>query len=432
MISVMKMIILKNDTFNKLYENCQNQVTQLVYENECDMILKEYGIYEMFSDESINEAINLDSTKDKEDMRRLMGRLKVIIPALIKRLVKIGAKESVMATIKTYKAARKFDKNHNHVLREMFFALLMLAVGNIGNQMIYKYNENPVEKGTQIQYDKQSETMTVTNEAGDNVLELEMDEKGVPQVVEQSSDAETVSAAPTFNKPKQVQKQQVSKRNVDDEPIRMLKKGERKITNFKQSAKIVRAIAETEQFVDHIYDARNPRAKVTKRDMLNMKKDITCCYGHALTVAERKAWSPNKKFTKAEGQAIFAKDLKAHAQIVNMKLEQLPWYNDVQFSQNAFDGILSTFFNVGAGKITGNATRPESEFWRTMQRVRTSDNGKYLIRDIDFAFSKLNNLMVNGKNQAGVKTRRRNEYLLMTCPLSKLSDKYYHLMRPTN
>ena len=67
-----------------------------------------------------------------------------------------------------------------------------------------------------------------------------------------------------------------------------------------------------------------------------------------------------------------------------------------------------------------------------MQRVRTSDNGKYLIRDIDFAFYKLNNLMVNGKNQAGVKKRRRNEYLLMTCPLSKLSDKYYNLMRPIN
>ena len=425
------MIILKNDTFNKLYENCQNQVTRMVYENECDMILKEYGIYEMFLDESINEAINLDSTKDKEDVRRLMGRLKVIIPALIKRLVKIGAKESVLATIKTYKAAIKFDKNHNHVLREMFFALLMLAVGMVGNEMIHKYNENPVEKGTQIQYDKQSETMTVTNEKGENVLELEMDGQGVPQVVEEN-DAETVSDALAVNKPKQVQKQQVSKRNADDEPIRMLKKGERKITNFKPSAKIVRAIAETEKFVDHIYDAGNPRAKVTKKDMLNMKKDITCCYGHALTVAERKAWSPNKKFTKAEGHAIFAKDLNAHAQIVNMKLEQLPWYKDVQFSQNAFDGILSTFFNVGAGKITGNATRLESEFWRTMQRVRTSDNGKHLIRDIDFAFSKLNNLMVNGKNQAGVKTRRRNEYLLMTCPLSKLSDKYYHLMRPTN
>ena len=295
------MIILKNDTFNKLYENCQNQVTQLVYENECDMILKEYGIYEMFSDESINEAINLDSSKDKEDVRRLMGRLKVIIPALIKKLVKIGAKESVMATIKTYKAAIKFDKNHNHVLREMFFALLMLAVGMVGNEMIHKYNENPVEKGTQIQYDKNSETMTVTNDNGDNVLELEMDGQGVPQVVEQSNDAETVSAAPTVSKPKQVQNQQVSKRNADDEPIRMLKKGERKVTNFKPSAKIVRAIAETEQFVDHIYDAANPKAKVTKRDMLNMKKDITCCYGHALTVAERKAWSPNKKFTKAEG-----------------------------------------------------------------------------------------------------------------------------------
>ena len=133
MISITKMIILKNDTFNKLYENCQNQVTQLLYENECDMILKEYGIYEMFSDESINEAIDLDSTKDKEDMRRLMGRLKVIIPALIKKLVKIGAKESVVATIKTYKAARKFDKNHNHVLRELFFALLMLAVGVSGD-----------------------------------------------------------------------------------------------------------------------------------------------------------------------------------------------------------------------------------------------------------------------------------------------------------
>lgn len=424
------MIILKNDTFNKLYENCQNQVTQLVYENECDMILKEYGIYEMFSVESINEAINLDSTKDKEDMRRLMGRLKVIIPALIKRLVKIGAKESVVATIKTYKAARKFDKNHNHILRQMFFALLMLAVGMDGDCMIHKYNENPVENGTQIQYDKQSETMTVTNENGDNVLELEMDGQGVPQVVEEI-DA-TVNDAPTVNKPKKVQKQQVSKRNVDDEPIRMLKKGERKVTNFKPSAKIVRAIAETEKFVDHIYDAANPRAKVTKKDMLNMKKDITCCYGHALTAAERKAWSPNKKFTKAEGQAIFAKDLNSHAQIVNMKLEQLPWYKDVQFSQNAFDGILSTFFNVGAGKITGNATRPVYEFWRTMQRVRTGDNGKYLIRDIDFAFSKLNNLMVNGKNQAGVKIRRRNEYLLMTCPLSKLSDKYYDLMRPTN
>ena len=164
--------------------------------------------------------------------------------------------------------------------------------------MIYKYNENPVEKGTQIQYDKNSETMTVTNENGDNVLELEIDGQGVPQVVEQSNDTETVSAAPTVSKPKQVQKQQVSNRNVDDEPIRMLKKGETKV---KPSAKIVRAIAETEQFVDHIYDAANPKAKVTKRDMLNMKKDITCCYGHALTVAERKAWSPNKKFTKAEG-----------------------------------------------------------------------------------------------------------------------------------
>ena len=160
--------------------------------------------------------------------------------------------------------------------------------------MVRKYNENPVEKGTQIQYDKNSETMTVTNENGDNVLELEMDGQGVPQVVEQSNVA-------TVDKPKQEQKQQVSNRNIDDEPIRMLKKGERKVTNFKPSAKIVRAIAETEQFVDHIYDAANPKAKVTKRDMLNMKKDITCCYGHALTVAERKAWSPNKKFTKAEG-----------------------------------------------------------------------------------------------------------------------------------
>ena len=70
--------------------------------------------------------------------------------------------------------------------------------------MIRKYNENPVEKGTQIQYDKNSETMTVTNDNGDNVLELEMDGQGVPQVVEQSNDAETVSAAPTVNKPKQV------------------------------------------------------------------------------------------------------------------------------------------------------------------------------------------------------------------------------------
>lgn len=294
MISITKMIILKNDTFNKLYENCQNQVTRMVYENECDMILKECGIYEMFSYESINEAINLDSTKDKEDMRRLMGRLKVIIPALIKRLVKIGAKESVVATIKTYKAAHRFDKNNNHILREIFFALLMLAVGIVGDEMIHKYNENPVEKGTQIQYDKYSETMTVTNDNGENVLELELDGQGVPQVVKQSNTA-------TVDKTKQEQKQQVSNRNVDDEPIRMLKKGETKITNFKPSAKIVRAIAETEKFVDHIYDAANPRAKVTKSDMLNMKKDITCCYGHALTAAERKAWSPDKKFTKAEG-----------------------------------------------------------------------------------------------------------------------------------
>jgi hypothetical protein len=51
---------------------------------------------------------------------------------------------------------------------------------------------------------------------------------------------------------------------------------------------MIRALAEVEHFVDHIYDAKSGTTKqITKAQLSDPKVDATIGYGHKLTAKER-------------------------------------------------------------------------------------------------------------------------------------------------
>lgn len=93
-------------------------------------------------------------------------------------------------------------------------------------------------------------------------------------------------------------------------------------------------ICEFEGFVDHWYP-----------DPAHGWKVPTCCYGHTDAAGEPKyAKTKGKKFTKAEGRAILAKDLEAVSETV-LGLVTVP------LTDNQFGALVSFTYNLGAGNL---------------------------------------------------------------------------------
>ena len=104
--------------YNKcLYESIINDIAKIVktelnknnkfYESVLTTrqrisILKEYDIYDLLYND-LNEDFSLDSSEDIGKIKLHLGKLKKIIPDLIYRLIKVGAKESIKLIIKATK-----------------------------------------------------------------------------------------------------------------------------------------------------------------------------------------------------------------------------------------------------------------------------------------------------------------------------------------
>ena len=105
-----------------------------------------------------------------------------------------------------------------------------------------------------------------------------------------------ISEAPSIIKttPEAEKKQKDNKLNGSNgdtdwsSPIMLLKPGELKTSFYHASPEMIRALAEVEHFVNHIYDAKSGSTKqITKAQLSDPKVDATIGYGHKLTAKER-------------------------------------------------------------------------------------------------------------------------------------------------
>lgn len=401
------------------YESIINQVKlelkTILREEQDMMILKEYQMYDFFYGHQLNEGLSPQSKKDLRELQNVLGSLGKVCARLMYRLIKWGAKKSVKLCVKAAQAAYRAGKENSEICKNFLYALLFFCIGYGGNTVKEWYNNKPIIEGTTI------EQRTIN---GVDSLVVYEDGSDVVTVVQQPNKEE----APVVKKGKK--KTDGVKANVKhDTPIWMLSEGETKITNYSISNNMVEAIADTETFVDHLYDTKDRNHKLTLKDLKDPKRDITIGYGRCLkTYNERKAYF-GKTITKAEAMRMFKEDLRECEIVVNNALKRLPYYNKVNFSQNFYDVLCSIVFNAGSGNIFGTPKKNMSEFWRRINNIRFGNNGKYIKADIDYAFAKINTQNTGSKNQGGLKKRRRNEYLIATAPDGTLKKSDYNLLK---
>ena len=405
--------------YNKgLYESIINDIAKIVktelnknnifYESVLTTrqrisILKEYDIYDLLYND-LNEDFSLDSSDDIGKIKLHLGKLKKIIPDLIYRLIKVGAKESIKLIIKATKQLIKLGKSNSESVKYMFYSLLFLATGLIGNT-IFNYNDNPVIDNTHIEMKTIGEEKSLIIHDNDSVYLVQQPNK---------------DSAPIIKKTEAV--------NNDEQPIKLLANKERKSSYYKTSNEMAEALKEVEKYVDHIYDAKKPSRKLTQKDMMNMKYDLTIGYGHALTKEERAKWNVNMKMSKAEAQKLFMKDLGVVEKQVNNKLKSLPYDNQVEYSQGFIDGLISLNYNMGYGNMFGNNTKKPCEFWQRLNKCKIDEiNGCIDKKDIDYSLAKVNTQNVTEKGHV---YRRRAEYKIMNQTFGEVNPELYHLLAP--
>ena len=325
------------------YESIINQVNlelkTILREEQDMMILKEYQMYDFFYGHQLNEGLSTQSKKDLKELQNILGNLGKVCARLMYRLIKWGAKKSVKLCVKAAQAAYRAGKENPEICKNFLYALLFFCIGYGGNTIKEWYNNKPIIEGTTI------EQRTIN---GVDSLVVYEDGSDVVTVVQQPNKEE----APVVKKGKK--KTDDVKANVKhDTPIWMLSDGETKITNHSISNNMAEAIADTETFVDHLYDTKDRNHKLTLQDLKDPKRDITIGYGRCLkTYNERKAYF-GKTITKAEAMRMFKEDLRECEIVVNNALKRLPYYNKVNFSQNFYDVLCSIVFNAGSGNIFG-------------------------------------------------------------------------------
>ena len=396
---------------NRLLENVYNDLNiknNIFNESELSnyqriQILKEYGIYDLFSND-LYEDFSLDSSDDLNVIKQHLGKLKKIIPDLIHKLVKVGAKETVKLIIKTGKYLIKKGKTQKESIQYMFLSLLFLSAGLIGNTMIH-YNDNPVIKGSHIE-------MTTLN-GQDSLL---VHDKDTTYIIQQ----------PDKDKAPIIKKSIVE--DKENLPIRLLSDNDTKSSYYKASNEMANALKEVEKYVDHIYDAKKPSRKITQKDMTNMSYDLTIGYGHALTKAERESWKADMRMSKEEAQQLFMKDLGVVEKQINGKLKSLPYDSQVEYSKGFIDGLISLTYNMGYGNMFGNAKKSPCEFWKRLNNCKVDEvNGCMNKNDLDYSLAKVNTQNVTEKGHV---YRRKAEYNIMCQNFGKVNPDLYHLLAP--
>lgn len=408
---------LTENQYNLFLNNFANEIEKFHINEDETYILRKYGIYNIFY-EPLNEDFHLsqENKEDLKELQRILGKIGKVCARLIVRLLKWGAKEAVKKCVAAAKAAYKAGKEHPKISLSLFFSLLFYCIGfGTHDAIINKYNENPVVAETRIDSFKVQgkDTLVVYYKNNEKVLMIQ-DGKTAPVI--KAQDIKTIAA------------------EDDESPIRLLRPGEKKITNFKPCEQLINGMLEVEHFVDHIYDAKHPDKPVDinelRKGQCNGKYDWTMLYGHHLSEQECKTLDPKRKYSKAYGKQVFMKDLQAHVNTCNNKLKQLPYYDKVQFSNNFFYGLLDLEFNCGPGQLYGNATRDPSTLWQRMNNIRLTNNGKYIKNDVDYALACINDLLCGRADQKGLKYRRRQEYLLMNSDDKNTDPERFHMVAP--
>lgn len=388
---------------NESYIPKYSSYNSLLTEKQRIQILKTYGIYDLLY--NLNEEISLDNTEDLEHIKLHFGKLKEIIPDLIYRLVKVGAKSSVKQIIKVVKFLIKKGKSNKDIVKYIFGSLLFFVIGFTGNTYFNDYNNDPIIDNTELKYEQidGEETLIISGE-NQNIVITQPDKDKAPQV------------------------KTIDKKLNKIQPIKLLTAADTKSDYYKASPEIAEALKEVEKYVSHIYDAKKPSRKITKKDMLNMSYDLTIGYGHKLTKEERRAWSYDKTISKAEASKLFMKDLSVVEKQVNGKLKTLAFNNDVEYSQGFIDGLISLNYNMGYGNMFGNNTKKPCEFWQRLNKCKIDDiNGCINKQDIEYTLSKVNTQNVTEKGHV---YRRRAEYKIMSQKFGSVNPELYHLLAP--
>lgn len=373
---------------------------------EALVLLKKYRIYDWYYSRSLYESESVNSS-EWDEAKELLGQLGKITGRLMKILIKIGKRDAVRICVDAAKTIYKKTKDTGETTKYLFYALLFFAVGYIGNSFKEKYNSSPVVPGTQIEYREidGKRTMVVTNKKGKKFFVSQDDVSSPPSVVRE--------------KPNE------AKTDEKECPITLIEKGQRKTSFYKASPEMIKAIAEVEHFVDHIYDAKSGSTKqITKAQLLDPKVDATIGYGHKLTPAERKAWSFNRKITKEDALKLFEKDLYEVEKILNANLKKLPYDSKVEYSQGLIDGLTSLLYNMGSGNTYGNARRPMSELWKRLYKCRVDDKDGVNVRDVYYAISQARHQNITARGHV---FRREAECKIMQQTGDKVDPKLYHL-----
>lgn len=376
---------------------------------------------------------SLAGDEDYEEFKFIMGRLRWIIPSLIKKLTQIGAKKAVELVCKYGKKLYNAQKK-SAAIRYILYGLVFIAI-TTGIYTVKTYNEKPVIPDTKVEYSDEDKSMVVYEE-DKATAKFVMDENEEPTIVRPDDnkipDTRNVNNTTTDNNTEAIlddtdekKKSQLSTKVKYTSPIVLLDDNMKKSDSYKMSDEMVEALMKVEDFVDHIYDAKNP--KRTNINMNDMRQDLTIGYGHKLTKAERKAWSKNKKMSREEAERIFREDLKETEKYLNKKLAQLPYDSKVEYSQGFVDGMGSLLFNMGYGNMFGAGRREESEFWSRLNKCRIDKNNNCMnVSDINFSIGAVRNQNIT---ERGHIARRKAEYRIMMQPLGVMNPELYDLKK---
>lgn len=385
----------------------KSKKTETIYKS----VIEQYGLspllYPTINESFIQELLKGNS-EDWNEMKDLLGKLRILIPKLIIKITKLGGRTALNLTIEVAKRAYKQGKKHKKILTDLFYSLVFLLVGYTSNSVLKNYNEHPTVQGTQMKM--VGDTLQVTNTEDSSITVVSQTKKSEPIKVEE--------------------KKQDNHQETSSHTIRLLKNGETAPTFYKVSDRMAQAIFECEKCILHLYDADNPRRKITKKDILNPKVDLTWGAGHKLTPAERKSVRPNSKLTKQQALQLFKKDIRRKENELNQALKKdIPWINKVVISQNFFDGLLSMTYNMGIGNMAGNSTRQPCTVWKLLKRCRIDKkNGCINQSDIDYVISQVPNQNVT---QKGHEFRRKKEAEIMSKGSNDIAPSFdYHLIAP--
>lgn len=424
---------MHNKRLNILIESEMKRLSSILNEERNEYhILEEYGLSEMFSIRSYSYRLFENVSQEDEDYEEfkfILGRLKELVPLMMKRLIQKGFQKAVrFIADESKKAFTGPDKLK--AVKKLFFSLLILCAG-LSIKFIDTYNEKPVIPQTRIEYisEEDMNTLVVTDmETEEPVMVIEQsNEDEFPEVIEKTE--KVVQIAKEIKQKKEEKKtanKQTVQRKQDkkyNSPIVLLSGDVKKTDYYKISDEMIEALMAVEDFSEVIYDAKNPKRK--NLDMKNMKQDLTIGYGHKLTKEERKKWNLNKRITREEAKQLFMKDLKETEKYLNKKLSQLPYDKKVEYSQGFVDGMGSLLFNMGYGNMFGSGKREESEFWSRLNKCRIDrQNNCMNVSDINFSIAAVRNQNIT---QRGHIARRKAEYSIMMQAYGAIDGKLYNL-----